>query len=170
MQLHYDLTGGEELIGLWGRAPQIVQAELGAAMAEVDALLERGVKEETPTGASGGGAGGLKGSIFSEERIGPENVIGIVGTPLSYAIPVELGTKPHFPPIEPLEDWVRAKLGVREDHEVHSAAFLIARAIARRGTLAVGMFHRTFAANEHEVEERFAQARLRIVERLGGAA
>lgn len=169
MEMHFDLTGGEELIGLWGRAPDIVQQELGSAMAEADAMIEREVKELTPVGASGG-AGGLRDSITSEQSVGPEGVIGVVGTAMAHAIPVELGTKPHFPPIEPLEDWVRAKLGVREDREVRSAAFAIARAISHRGTLAVGMFHRTLAAKESDIEDVFRQARGRILAQLGGAA
>lgn len=170
MNPRIELTGDRQLLAWWAQAPEIVQQEFASAMAEVDALLEREVKELTPSGASGGGAGGLKGSIFSQERVGPQNVIGVVGTPLAYAIPVELGTKPHFPPVAPLEDWVRAKLGVQEEHEVHGIAFAIARAISRRGTLAVGMFHRTFAAHKGYIEARFLDARNRIAARLGGAA
>jgi hypothetical protein len=33
-------------------------------------------------------------------------VIGVVGSPLAYALPVEIGTRPHFPPVAAILDWV----------------------------------------------------------------
>jgi len=56
-------------------------------------------------------------------------------------------------------------LGVAEK-DAHGVAFLVARKIAARGTLAIGMFHRTFSANQAKVEQIFAGARQRIAERL----
>ncbi len=173
MEIRYDISGDEALIGQWAQAPQIVQEEMNAAMAEVTALLEREVKEKTPSSAPSGdlgGASGLKGSIISEQSVGPEGVIGMVGSPRAYAIPVELGTKPHWAPIQPLKDWVRVKFNVSEEKEVNSIAYAIQGGIAQHGTRAFGMFHRTFAHRAHDIEARFAQARDRIVQRLGAAA
>lgn len=169
-EIAIDIEGLKELQAAWARAPEICREELGAAMTEADALLEREIKELTPTGASGGGAGGLKGSILSREEIGESSVIGMVSASINYAVPVELGTRPHFPPIEPLIDWVRVKLAITEEKEARGVAFAIARSIARRGTLGVGMFHRGFKYNEAEIERIFQGARDRIVARLGGAA
>lgn len=166
MELHFDVTGGEELMAQWRRAPEIVQQELLATITEADNLLLGEVQDMTPHGATNA----LRGSIIGRESVGPDGVLGEVGSPLAYAIAVELGTKPHFPPIEPLMDWVRAKLGVREEREVSSAAYAIAHTIAQRGTLAVGMFHRTFAAKQSDIDAMFVQARERIFLRLGGAA
>jgi hypothetical protein len=45
-----------------------------------------------------------------------------------YALWVELGTKPHFPPVDALRGWTRRHLG---DEDL---AFVVARAIARKGT------------------------------------
>lgn len=169
MEIHIDMAGDQEMIGLWARAPEIVEQEFARAMAETTGMLEPAVKEMTPVGASGG-ASGLADSITSEQSVGPEGAIGMVGTAYPYAIPVELGTKPHFPPVESLEDWVRVKWHLSEEKEVHSAAFVLARAISRRGTPGYGMFHRTFAGKAPEIEAIFAQARDRIVAQLGGAA
>ena len=134
--------------------------ELLTAMTEVDALLQREVAENTPTAF-----GTLRSSIFSEERIQGDGVLGVVGSPLEHAVYVELGTKPHFPPLEPLEDWVRVKFGLTDDAQVKGAALAIARKIAARGTLAVGMFNRTFRYYQPQIERRFEQAVQRAVDR-----
>lgn len=54
--------------------------------------------------------------------------VGICKTTSGYGAFVDLGTDPHFPPVEPLERWARRK-GMRE-----GAGFAIARKIAREGT------------------------------------
>ena len=45
------------------------------------------------------------------------------------------GRKPGtFPPIEPILDWVRGKLGISDEKEARSVAFVIARKISQSGT------------------------------------
>jgi hypothetical protein len=163
-----DMGGLQDLQSAWAVAPAIVREELEAAMIESDLLIEREVKERTPVGASAGGAGGLKGSIFSQESVGADNVIGVVGTALNYATPVELGTRPHFPPVDALIDWVMVKLQVTEQ-EARGVAFMIARKIAARGTEGAHMFEQGFAAVEQQVYEIFGRARDRIVMRVATA-
>jgi hypothetical protein len=58
----------------------------------------------------------------------------------NYALAVEFGTRPHFPPVkavtgetESLDRWVETKLGVSSE-ESEGVAFQIARKIARYGT------------------------------------
>jgi hypothetical protein len=176
------IDGLVELQSAWAMAPEICVEELRAATVEADALLEREIKELTPTGASGG-SGGLKASIFSEDSIEGEDVLGVVATASLYAIPVELGTRPHFPPIQPLIEWVEAKFGlssapldtfrktkggIERESEASKVAYAIAWAISRRGTPAVGMFHRGFAYNEDAVIQIYERAADRIVARLAG--
>jgi len=164
MMVKIDLEGFAELDAAWAKAPEIVREEMTAAMWESELLLEREVKEKTPVGV--GGAGGLKGSIAAQQpEISADVVLGVVGTAMAHAVPVEIGTKPHFPPVQPLEDWVIHKLGVPEK-DAHGVAFLVARKIAARGTLAVGMFHRAFNEQRPKVEAIFTAARGRIAERL----
>ena len=164
MPVKIELAGFAELNAAWAKAPDIVREEMTAAMWESEFLIEREVKEKTPVGVGGGG--GLRGSIAAQSpEISSDIVLGVVGTSMAHAIPVEIGTKPHFPPIQPLEDWVIHKLGVAEK-DAHGVAFLVARKIAARGTLAIGMFHRTFSANQAKVEQIFSGARQRIAERL----
>lgn len=153
-----------ELSDLWRRAPQIAREELTAAMEESTIALQTAVAELTPVGAHGL----LRQSIAAQPiQHLSDQVIGVVGTSLNYAEPVELGTRPHMPPVEALEDWVRAKLGI-EDDQVERVAFLVARKISISGTPAAGMFHRGLNAMRAQIAERFQAARDRIVARLAG--
>lgn len=168
----HDIQGSVELIKAFHVAPDIVNEELVAATWEAELLLEREIKELTPVGVGAGG--GLRGSISAREpRTLADNVIGVVGTSAAHALPVEIGTRPHFPPIEPLQDWVEAKLGVG-DNASYGVAFMIARKIARRGTQGAHMFERAFEANRAQVQQIYARARTKIAKRMasgrGGAS
>lgn len=55
-------------------------------------------------------------------------LVARVGAEAHYAPYVEYGTAPHMPPIEPLKDWARLKLGDE------SAGYPVALKIAREGT------------------------------------
>lgn len=156
--------GVERVAAMFQAAPQIAADELLTAMTEVDLHLQREVADRTPTAH-----GTLRSSIFSEERIQGDGVLGVVASPPAYAQYVELGTKPHFPPIEPLMDWVRVKFALSDEDEIRSAAFRVARAISLRGTLGVGMFNRAFAANKAQVERRFQAAVERTARRMDDA-
>lgn len=145
-------------------APDIVDEELYRAGVEAVLFLEREVKERTPSGVGGGA--GLKGSISGRAtRPSIDGAIGVVGSPLAYAVPVEMGTRPHMPPVQPLEDWARYKLGLSEA-EAKSVGFLVARKIAREGTKGAHMFGNAIADNEVHVLRMFSSALDRIGERM----
>lgn len=114
------------------RAAPVTREEFEAAMHEAVLLLEREIKEATPVGATAL----LRGSWASEVQSGESalEVIGLVSSPLNYAAPVEFGTRPHFPPIEPLVDWVRAKLDIQDEKDARRVARAIQITIGRRGT------------------------------------
>ena len=161
--IQIDIAGLDGLLALFERYPEITREVLEETTLEASLLAEREIKERTPTGV--GGAAGLKGSIASQEPawLGDE-LVGAVSTPLEYALPVELGTKPHFPPVEALEDWVRAKLDVDEER-VSSVAFLIARKISVRGTDGAHMFERGFDAARDRIDAMFARVPATLLER-----
>lgn len=74
--------------------------------------------------------GRLRSSI--RWTIGQDNrgLVGIVGTDVHYAPYVHNGTRPHFPPPGAMQPWAR-----RHGFPPGAAgAFLVARAISRRGT------------------------------------
>lgn len=127
-------------------------AELKAAMmAGIPIGLEkiglRGVplvQDHTPVGATGN----LFGGVFAEfHQEGPvmEEIIGVHPPADMYAGPVELGTRPHFPPPSALLLWVQKKLHIEDEKEALSVAFAISKSIAKRGTQGQHMFDQAFA-------------------------
>ena len=138
----------------WGRAPEAMLLALTAASWQAELLIQREVVERTPTS----GHGTLRQSIAAQEpEVLADAVIGVVGTALAYAIPVELGSKPHMPPLTPLVDWVEQKLGLKGD-EATEVAEKIRWKIKAHGTPAVHMFRDGFAAVQSQVTAIYAQA------------
>lgn len=166
LRIEIDASEVALLAKAWEAAPEMVRGELAAAMTEATAFLQRETQGRTPVAM-----GTLRASIQAREpQILSDQVIGVVGSPLDYAEPVELGTRPHFPPIQPLQDWVQQKLGIGDEKESRQVAFAVARKIARVGTKGAFMFSGAFRASEPQVQRIFAAANERIAERLGREA
>jgi len=128
------------------QAPELVEEELAAGIWEAELLLMREARELAPRTA-----GTLADSIIAQapERQGG-TVLGVVASPLSYAAPVELGSKPHMPPLQPLIDWVEAKLGIKgpKGEEVAQA---IRWKIKAHGTKGHFMFKRALEGNLDQI-------------------
>lgn len=90
--------------------------------------------------------GRLRASITPEVRSESDTVIGVIGSNVTYAPFVEFDTRPHWPPIAALKVWA-------ERH--HANAFLVARAISRRGTIGKHYLQKAFDANKSKIEARF---------------
>ncbi|NMG48297.1 hypothetical protein GO613_09310 [Azoarcus communis] len=162
IRVDFDAHDVELLAAAMQAAPEVVLEELQPFMYAATLHMQSEVQDRTPTTH-----GTLRASIIGDVRVLPGFAIeGVVGTSLAYAVPVELGSAPHMPPIEPLVEWAKQKLGVR-GKEAESAAWGVARAIAQRGTLGVGMFNRALAANRRELLEQFSSAVRRIANRIG---
>lgn len=139
-----DMKGIEDLIR---RFPEASRKAREARITEALLFLERAVAGHTPEGA---GPVHIRETYHSKVRMTGERVWGTMGTPVKYGEPLELGSKPHFPPLGPLRYWVERKLGYT-GREAASVAFLIARAISRRGTKPARMFGRALDENEARV-------------------
>ena len=120
--------------------PALFGAEVTAAMDEIAERLATEVKNNLDGHKGVGGAAGLLGNIhpIKPYHDGTGYAAG-VGTSLPYAEPVELGTRPHFPPVQSLEEWVKAKIS-QDPKEIPGIAFCVARKISRDGTKGVFMF------------------------------
>lgn len=127
------------------QAPEIFAQEKAKALTEVGALLEREIRERTPTGAFGLLRPSVGAELFGDKVQ--------IGTPLEYAEPVEYGSKPHWAPLAAIEYWAERKLG-----DV-SIARKIWYSIAHKGTRPVLMFTRGLAMNADKV--------VRILEGIG---
>lgn len=145
----YEIDGAVELTKAFKSAPEIVEKVGVRALTKATALLEREVKERTPFGVSGL----LRDSITAQQpyRSSFDGLVGVVSSPLDYAVCVELGTKPHYPPLEPIKRWVLKKLGL-PIVSVEPVARSIAWKIRAHGTKGARMFAKAFAANKTQVE------------------
>lgn len=139
------------------RAPAHTQGVLLGTMTEATALLQREASEAMPRGATGITAGSLTSDAWSV----PAGVLGVVGSSQPAALFVELGTKPHMPPVAALVPWVRNVLGV-DAKRAPGVAYLVARKIARRGTPAQRPLGRTFDRLQGTVLRLFESAAARI--------
>ena len=117
-----------------GKASDALSRAPGAIERYVEPKLSRGAKEieaeamrRAPKAMSG------LWTSFHNERLGPLHYRVSQGR--NYGRMVEEGTRPHFPNPDNLQPWVELVLGVR-GKDARDKAFLIARAIARRGTRA----------------------------------
>lgn len=144
-----------------GEGRQVVNREIVAATEASVAIVVGEIVPRTPVNL-----GILRGGVQSEVRgESAEGVFGRVFNPVGYAMPVEGGARPHFPPVAALIPWVTRKLGL-SGKEARSVAFLVARKISRVGTRARLMFSQGLAAAKPRVDARYELALKRIVEGL----
>ena len=157
ISLDLSLSDSAAALAALERYPERYARELAAAMLEAGLLLEREAKEQAPVGVLG--AAGYRGSIAAmPPRMEGDALSGGIGTSCPYAVPVELGSRPHFPPVQPLADWVRAKFGEQDPQAARAIAFCIARKIAAHGTKGQHVFQRALDSSQDRLVACFDQA------------
>lgn len=164
MELAYDLRLPRGPLAT-GEASAIIDAELRAAI-EAGLQIVRGqVVQRTPVNQ-----GILRQGTQTDITGDGVSLTGRVFNPTSYAQAVEDGRKPGAPPPPPgpIAFWVRRKLGVSNEREASRVAFVIARAIGRRGIKGRHMFRDGIRAAKPAVRALFRAALARIKARLGG--
>lgn len=120
------------------------------AMRDVTLLLTRDARRNAPVDT-----GTLRSSIMPSVAVQHKEVIGIVGSNVEYAPFMELGTKPHFPPPDALEVWAR--------RHGFSSAYLVCRAISRRGLKARKFLQKAMKTNARRIVNRINQAIKEII-------
>lgn len=165
------------------QAPEIVIEEIGRFLNVVLPGLQAEVVDRTPASQ-----GNLRNSIINHTQVSESNWLGVVSTPLAYALPVELGTKPH--PVSEegilnIAEWAKRTLPLGQavslktgralknrsvDEAALSAAHAIAWKIRARGTQGAFMFREAFQKNRAWVLEKFDEAVGRITRRIGDSA
>lgn len=99
--------------------------------------------------------GRLRASITPEVRQADDKtVIGVVGTVVKYAAAMELGARPHFPPISALQVWA-------DRHGIN--AFLVARSISRNGLKARRYLQGALEKNQARIVRIIGEGVARIV-------
>ncbi|WP_306553396.1 hypothetical protein [Acidovorax sp.] len=144
-------------------APEYTDRVLQEAMTEATLLVQREWQENLPR------VSGLTArSITSDVASTPAGVLGVVSSSQPNALFLELGTRPHMPPVAAIEPWVKAVLGIREPKEVKRVAFLVARKIAREGTPAQHPMARAVQSTEGQVIAMFERAAAKVAVHLVG--
>ena len=134
------------------RTTQVIADELEA----IGVWLEGEVKRRTPTDT-----GSLRASIFSELRVSGQSLEELISAPLVHSAPVEFGRKPgKMPPSAALKGWARRKLG---DEKL---AFVVARAIGRKGTKPNEMFQKAFEENAGAIARKLENIGVHVSEEL----
>lgn len=132
-------------------------------MRDATLVVERAAKMnlvgyEGPT-VGGVDTGRLRASITPEVRSLGDSIQGVVGSNVSYAPFQEVGTRPFWPPIAALETWARRH---------GTTAFVVARAISRRGIKGKRYLQRAFEDNKDRIIAMLEKAVAGIVSRRGG--
>src|SRR5512139_94650 len=114
------------------------------AMRDSTLIVTREAKQLAPVDT-----GRLRASINPDVQVQGDIVLGIVGSNVTYAPYIEYGTRPHFPPIGALDVWA-SRHGMN--------AYVVARAISRRGTKAQAFLVPAFERSQKEIERRIGRA------------
>ena len=166
-----NVTGIDEIIRMFERAPGIVAEETGKAMQASLDTFQQAVMLEWPVSSGAGRA-----STTTEVNGTPVNLTGTVSTPLIYGWPVEDGRAAgRMPPVEAIELWVIRK-GLQWSYKdrlmtTHQMAYVIARAIGRGTTRfqkagGAKMFQAGFDNALPEVEAEWDRLLDRVIARL----
>jgi hypothetical protein len=122
-----------ELVSFLQVAAKVPAESMGDAVLAVDEAVKtwkRQASARTPVGVSGDLARTFSTNVVKGQRA----IKGELTNPMIYALPIEKGRRSRkMPPPDHLELWVRRVLGLSDDKEVRSVAFLVARAIGKRG-------------------------------------
>ena len=92
----------------------------------VEAAAKKNLVAYRSPAVGGVDTGVTRASITSSVQSYSGQIVGIVGSPRISAAVMETGSRPHWPPIKAIEGWAKRHGAV---------AFLVARAIARRGNV-----------------------------------
>ena len=163
LRLSIELAGA--LTRAFAQAPEIVLQELETATGSALAYLQSETAERTPTDL-----GTLRGAFVPAVYVSPglDAVFSELANPLPYALPVEMGTRPHYPPLEPLVGWVERKLQLFGD-EAESAARAIQHKIGLVGSPGAGMAHFALLDGRSTVEQEYRDALTRAMGRIAAA-
>lgn len=180
--INLDLTKLVELSEELKASPEQLNKTITEMLSEIVLYLERQVvRLMNAAGLRDQGTlvDGVTGDVVPIEVGMTEGFVGVEGLASTYVWPIELGSKPHWPPIEELKGWIQRK-GIKinnkngEELSLDSAAFVIGRSIHEHGTIqrfnygGAEMFHHAMDQSEVEVNGIVDRYIEQFVEKLGG--
>jgi len=161
----YEVTikGLDEQMQKLERFAAVAQPELTQAMHNVLFMVEAGAKQNAPVGVTGE----LRSGIGSQVTYAAgTDVRGKVGASAPHSAAVELGARPHFPPVANIAYWVDRKLGVQDGFEVYGIALAIARKIARVGQKKHPFLRPALEKNQARILDEFRGAAERVLKKM----
>jgi phage gpG-like protein len=129
------VSGETDIKQLIDRLPAIVRQGVIDAVNEFAINVQSQAKRNI-TDLPAVDTGRLRSSIMVE--IGDDGISRRVGSDVNYAAAIEFGSKPHFPPLDPIREWCRR-------HNIpETAAYAIALKISKYGQPAKPYLHPAF--------------------------
>lgn len=101
--------------------------------------------------------GTLRDSITSKVSRQVNSILLQVGANAKYAVYVEEGTRPHWPPHDPIVRWVVKKLNIHGP-PAQKVAYAVQYKIAHKGTKARPFLEVAFRAHRNKIAGRIARA------------
>ncbi len=171
LNFEYRIEGLEKFKAQPTRFERAYQEAGKEVMVQATAVLARAIvlRFDRPAGGlpPAVNTGQLRNSVaWRMPTVQGRTIEGGVGTNVAYALPIEFGTRPHWPPLEPIRFWVERKLRVAPA-QVKSVAFLVARKIARRGTQARQIFALGLEDAKPQMIEIFSRLPKLILQKMG---
>lgn len=118
--IRINIIGLNGAIEVFDNIPTITINKIKRQIVKSALKIETDAKRKAPSDT-----GRLRSSIQTKISLG--GFSADVFSDANYAMAVEKGSRPHFPPVTALEGWARR-------HGMEGMEFLIARAIAKKGT------------------------------------
>lgn len=142
--------------------PKIIREQTEKAIRPLTLEVERRVKAvlvwNTGGGFGGKDTGTLQRSIHSDFSTSVHgDFVGQVTPGVDYAVPVERGSRPHWPPLDALVGWARRH---------GTTPYLVARGIALHGTKGIRMFEQAYSWLLEEAPKRVEHLGIEILTRL----
>lgn len=133
--------------------PSEVELKLKIGLSNMAQDMYNDIKAGTPSGATHQLQKGIR--IYPS---GLNLTYYVSSGPTLYALPAFLGSKPHFPPVEPLIKWVELRSFASElGKNLFRRAFVLAVSISKRGTIGIEnkihLWENTFNKYKNKVGE-----------------
>ena len=128
--------------------------EIVRAVARGTLIIQRGAMMRVPVDR-----GLLRNSITPEIIVRENTVRGVVGSNREYAAAQELGTKPYWPPFEPILRWAMRKLKAgRKKSVAWGLAVAVQRKIASSGIKAKKFLSEAYTDNLSKIQRIIEKA------------
>lgn len=147
MSITVRVEGLDDLKNNLNKAGETLKKNLGDAMQKSTEIIKLKARRK-----AGSPPIVFKGELARSIQAKSSPFKGVVGAEAKHAPFIEFGTKPHFPPIAPLERWARLKLGKP------GIGFAIAKKISERGTKAQPYFQPAVDESINDIARFFEQS------------